>query len=481
MSLPDPFSKIKEYTEYSENSPVKTITELQTLDLVICILGKNRWQTKLSPCKSKWIAESNKQGYSQDQIDYAFAMIEWIAEHMSEGYQPAGIDRIWRAKNVSSHTFNSLVRKYMKTQIIDYHPGSNNQVIDIVHPSLYPVINGVTRDKNGSIIKWPVKKIAKKRYDNELTVMKSDKFQWLPTEFYIKNGKTTINGYINNLHDDNLVVPIAEIFDKMIPMFELCLGELVNPPYSPRVIFENESSPWYKDNNKDNQDYDSEEDYEDDYDEFAKYEFVPPKIQSFRPPNYQPYSLEGKTLQVITKIAEIRLTPENPTYKGGVWHMEGMENESIIASGIYYFKNGNITESKLAFRQQVSEPTNYSQNDRNGVEKVYGLVDEESCIQQLGSLKTEEGTILVFPNTYQHRVREFKLQDKTKNGVRKILVFFLVNPEKRILSTNEIPPQYDLYSMKQAKKYREELMQERKYVEKEINNLVERECSLCEH
>ena len=47
-------------------------------------------------------------------------------------------------------------------------------------------------------------------------------------------------------------------------------------------------------------------------------------------------SLRGRKLQVITKIASIHLTPEKPRYGGGAWHVEGMVDESIVASAITY-------------------------------------------------------------------------------------------------------------------------------------------------
>jgi hypothetical protein len=34
-------------------------------------------------------------------------------------------------------------------------------------------------------------------------------------------------------------------------------------------------------------------------------------------------SLAGRTLQVIVKFANIILTPDNPKYPGGIWHVEG--------------------------------------------------------------------------------------------------------------------------------------------------------------
>jgi hypothetical protein len=34
-------------------------------------------------------------------------------------------------------------------------------------------------------------------------------------------------------------------------------------------------------------------------------------------------SLNGKIVQCIVKLANLVLTPENPEYPGGVWHVEG--------------------------------------------------------------------------------------------------------------------------------------------------------------
>jgi Protein of unknown function (DUF4246) len=36
--------------------------------------------------------------------------------------------------------------------------------------------------------------------------------------------------------------------------------------------------------------------------------------------------------------AAIHLTPEKPEYAGGAWHVEGMMNERIVSTGIYYYE-----------------------------------------------------------------------------------------------------------------------------------------------
>jgi len=54
---------------------------------------------------------------------------------------------------------------------------------------------------------------------------------------------------------------------------------------------------------------------------------------------------------------------------------------------------------------------------------------------------TKTHRCVVFPNLYQHRVEPFHLENPTKPGHRKILVFFLVDPTQRILSATDVAPQ----------------------------------------
>ena len=214
--------------------------------------------------------------------------------------------------------------------------------------------------------------------------------------------------------------------------------------------------------------------------------------------------LKGRRLQVIVKLANIVLTPTKPKYPGGVWHVEGMQNEHIVATGIYYYHCSNIEQSSLQFRTVISEP-DYEQNDERGVDAVYGLVDEAPLNQRIGDVETREDRCIVFPNVYQHCVTPFELQDSSKSGYRKILVFFLVDPAVRIISTANVPPQQAHWrtgdhavesigmrlrgrsskatmSMQWAKEHREKLMNERKYFTAKNNEMLfERPFSLCEH
>ncbi|KAJ1826470.1 hypothetical protein LPJ56_002158, partial [Coemansia sp. RSA 2599] len=235
-----------------------------------------------------------------------------------------------------------------------------------------------------------------------------------------------------------------------------------------------------------------------------------------------PYSLRGRRLQAIVKMSNIVLTPENPVYEGGAWHVEALANERIIATGIYYYDIENITENELDFRERVDEDLNYEQSDRRGLDLAYGIFtrmeeeggDDESefpISQEIGGIRSKNGRCIVFPNVYQHRVSGFELADKTKPGHRKIFAFFFIDPSTRIPSTEIVPPQQQEWwaenamsvgpladlpliikrsiienvkfpiSLRKAKKLRLQLMNERSSQNPSINEIFRPDFNFCEH
>ncbi|KAI8807809.1 hypothetical protein BJ742DRAFT_810864 [Cladochytrium replicatum] len=79
------------------------------------------------------------------------------------------------------------------------------------------------------------------------------------------------------------------------------------------------------------------------------------------------------------------------------------------------------------------------QDDSEGMRKKYRIRFPKN--QVWGKVEVSEGLCLAFSNLYQHKEKRFERVDKTKPGHQKILAFFLVNPNKRVLSTADIPPQ----------------------------------------
>lgn len=159
---------------------------------------------------------------------------------------------------------------------------------------------------------------------------------------------------------------------------------------------------------------------------------------------------EDKGLQVIVKMATVELTPEKPSFPAGGWHVEGQMNEHIVGTAIYYLDSENVTPSSLAFRMQTSSYQDeyqdlVGQDDHVWLSAVFGAKlgggTGSPCLQNYGSVDTREGRLLAFPNVFQHRVSGFELADKSKPGHRRIMVLWLVDPQTRIISTANVPPQ----------------------------------------
>lgn len=111
---------------------------------------------------------------------------------------------------------------------------------------------------------------------------------------------------------------------------------------------------------------------------------------------------------------------------------------------MYYYDSENITESRLAFRQRVSvidTGVNYEQDFHEWIEDVFGCDRDGPPIQEVGDVVCKQGRLITFPNVLQHQVQPFRLQDASRPGHRKILALFLVDPNIRVISTVNVPPQ----------------------------------------
>ncbi len=132
-------------------------------------------------------------------------------------------------------------------------------------------------------------------------------YQWLPAEFDVSpEGHVTISSYINNLPR---VERHAELYDAIAAVFRLFL------PLFAEVVGGREER------------------------------------------------LYGRRLQVVVKAANYVVQP-GEHYEGS-WHVEGMKHEHICASGIYYYSTTpNLPDTCLAFRDKRSEYAN-RENSQN--------------------------------------------------------------------------------------------------------------------
>lgn len=136
----------------------------------------------------------------------------------------------------------------------DWHPGSNEQVLDLVHPSLFPLIYGRSRilptgqitledciqnSGKGEIVPVPSDddcRLGSKPHwlsqnGTGDTNYWSNRFQWLPSNIAFTEGEgVKIESYINNLHPvhHKSIYPVIEKFiAKSIPAWDLVLSSYV--------------------------------------------------------------------------------------------------------------------------------------------------------------------------------------------------------------------------------------------------------------
>jgi hypothetical protein len=99
----------------------------------------------------------------------------------------------------------------------------------------------------------------------------------------------------------------------------------------------------------------------------------------------------------------------------------------------------------MEFRNMAETATlaevEHEPNDFIWLRQVYGLANGEPAIQCPGSIRAMPGRCIMYPSTVQHRFTRFELRDKSKAGSARALVFFLVDPNIRVISTANIPPQ----------------------------------------
>ncbi|WP_371604347.1 DUF4246 domain-containing protein [Streptomyces sp. NBC_01220] len=480
----------------------RTLRELQMMRCSSHIRTKPRWFDKMNDADivARWTREAVAQGLTEAQVGYVLAELAHYAALRDgrTGIEVSAVDGVWQSDTLIDEKLGSRLREAVRVleQVPeadrDWHPGSDGQVLDLVHPSLFCLVREVSGAPDRAWLN-PTDRYAKYEF--------SDTFQWLPTDVDVSSdGDVAFRSYVNNVHPEahhELASVLPDLFARVRPLFEKVLTDLRHPR---PLRIEADPYGWYDSEPEypDESSYGDDKAYAEAVDawEVAQEDWwesrrpVVPDAPVFVAPQVPDASarvdLRGRGLQVIVKLATVHLTPDKPEYTGGSWHVEGMLNERIVSTGIYYWDSENITESRLSFRAALDDPR-YEQNDDNGLREVYGLEDEDALNQALGSASTPAGRCLAFPNILQHRVGSFRLTDPTRAGHRKILAFFLVDPSEKIVSTSDVPPQQpwsedSTMTLEQARGFREQLMQERKFFVDEHNEQIyEREFSLCEH
>jgi len=350
---------------------------------------------------------------------------------------------------VSMQRLNCLIDELKASEPADYHPGSNDIVRDLVHPSLYPFINGVSSvypelsPGELKVVEEAMSTSEAKR-DMWSRPYEESKFQWLPAEVSVSaQGKCEFQTYINNVPKDKH----PELYTALGDLLSQCLPHL-------EAAWSHGSSIEFLGDDADV--YDIGSDAEDG--------------------EVQEKSLRGRGLQVIVKIVDYELEPDQ-THEG-VWHVEGMSHENIVATAeLVLQRPGSLKGGDLEFQRAWTTV----EAGRFGGLPQCRAEPLEQCIQRglcpLGRLPLELGQLTAWPNCHVHKLAPLQ-NNGDKTAQRRVVVFWLVNPDRRIVSSRHVPPQQGSMSSEEAKKVRLELMEERKRHKQDWNI---REVSLCEH
>lgn len=166
-----------------------------------------------APCELRPISTSGSHYCSSQCI----AELQYKATLFQERNFVEATDSIFKSDTiVSDELRQSLVKAVIPLEQVpdknkDWHPGSNGQVLNLVHPSLFPLVYGqsrilrdsvisiedsVSRCGDGEIIPIPSDDEVEDRKFCESCAMQfhgngheawSEKFQWLPAEFELSS------------------------------------------------------------------------------------------------------------------------------------------------------------------------------------------------------------------------------------------------------------------------------------------------------
>ncbi|KAI5781596.1 hypothetical protein EDC01DRAFT_619521 [Geopyxis carbonaria] len=371
----------------------------------------------------------------------------------------------------------------------DWQPGSQRSVLNLVDPSLYPLVYGRSRvladgrklgigeecvqaAGAGCVAPAPRRPASEGQgIGDEISGGYSWKFQWLPCEVRFHEGQARIESYINNLHPQRyrpLYRLIEELIDAAIPMWNITLPAR---GWDRDVHNSDDATILYREKHFDK-------------DPAAAEASIRARFAS----RTTDLRREFDRLQVVVRITSTVLNPANNTgqdqdqdqdeeggqdqdEQGGQegrefiykhrqdagWSVAGWmvslprpvpadtprdgQNEHICASANYYLSDENVTTGELNFSHEgllnrrlvCMKPSLYYYE--------WGMEEWSDGGQTLAPALSVPGRLVTFPNNMRHYAGPFQLCDKTRPGHRTVVQLHLVDPTRPVLSTANVPPQ----------------------------------------
>ena len=120
------------------------------ISLAGSILDKPRWYEKVTqPALVKqWETEATQQGASLSVFNAAMCLVRWHAAHDRRAHAGAVPGTFCEDRALPDALHEALLAGFTRLakDSIDWHPGSDDQVLDLLHPSLYCKREGFESD-----------------------------------------------------------------------------------------------------------------------------------------------------------------------------------------------------------------------------------------------------------------------------------------------------------------------------------------------
>ncbi|KAF4766331.1 hypothetical protein HAV15_010985 [Penicillium sp. str.  len=477
--------------------PVLTLREMHMVEFMEDLTDIPEWWKKIfePATQDKW-----KKAAINSGKDITLNMAEWIIDELQFKamiYETTEVVALYNGDVTKSDTnmpdsifqeMRSLfsVLEYDLEPMQYFHPGMLSQERDLISMALYPLIYGKTRILTDRIIGVDdaLKYIGKGEVipvPKETGITRED-IAWrvlsFPSDWELgDDGQWHIASYINNLHPvkhRNLHKLLEQIFNRIVPQWNATLTPLKDMLHS-RARIEYHKAEYYPVPKEiaaqapQIHPKEAQSEFEERTEKWRmeNYRAIQPDAGKFIPWAVPPWLMDklpedlpsavriergvdlnrdykDRGLQVITRLLGVDLTPEKPSFETD-WHVEGTMNEHICAAAFIAYDHTNVVDPTMQFRNMVESDTlteiEHEPNDFIWLRQVFGMQNNEPAIQYPGSICGNVGRVIMYPSTVEHKFTRFELKDKTKSGHARALVFFLVDPNIRIISTANVPPQ----------------------------------------
>ncbi|KAG9024291.1 hypothetical protein FS837_005421 [Tulasnella sp. UAMH 9824] len=242
VGFPFPFTNFEAYNQ--DGDTALTLVDLRMIELSYVLRSKPSWWTKIKDpaVRSQWKAEALEYQIRGGKLKEA--EIEWVLDELEDyakmrdeatGIQSSCHVRIWESDNLISEELKAkLIRaagvlENVPDEEKDWHSRYSDQVLNLVHPSLFCAVYDRTPCWNDSKNSRVLKPLTA-HYKGMAFWAYSSKFAWIPTDFQLgMNGApATALGYINNVHPDqnkDLVTALESLVGRFTLLWDRVLTD----------------------------------------------------------------------------------------------------------------------------------------------------------------------------------------------------------------------------------------------------------------